>query len=75
MIPSSDVVTLAIAVVLQADGIHEVCVLQCWVQCFDFVVECHHAALTIDAENLDVAVELEKLKVGDVAVTKPYSST
>lgn len=41
MIPSGDVVTLAVRVVLQADGGREVLLSQRRVQRHDFVVECH----------------------------------
>ena len=62
MFPLGDVVAFAIAVVLQADGIHEVCVLQLRIKCFDFVVECHYAALTSEPEKYEVT-SVEPLKV------------
>ena len=55
MVPSRDVVTATIRVVLQANGVHEVCVLQLRVECFDFFVECHHAAFTSEPDNVVLA--------------------
>ena len=46
MIPFLDVVTFAIAVVLQEDDGHEVTVCEFRVDCFDFFVQGHYAALT-----------------------------
>lgn len=46
MIPFFYVIAATIKIVLQADDLQEICVLQVWVECFDFFVECHHAALT-----------------------------
>lgn len=46
MVPFFNVISATIKVVLQTDDIQEICVLQVWIECFDFFVECHHAALT-----------------------------
>ena len=52
MVPSGNVVTLAIAVVLQADGGREVAVCKHRVQSFDFVVEGHVMhSLPLQPEN------------------------
>jgi hypothetical protein len=45
MVPSGDVIPTAIAVVLEADGVYEVCVLQFRVERFDFFWKFHYAAL------------------------------
>lgn len=63
MIPSSDVVALAVRVVLQADGGREVLQSQRRVQRHDLVVEGHVALLTIEPLNLEVVVAPVVLKV------------
>ena len=51
MFPAFDVVALAVRVVLEGDGGQKVLLCQRRVQRHDLVVECHYAALTIDAEK------------------------
>ena len=51
MIPFGDVIASVVEIVLQADDRQEICILQVWVECFDFFVERHHAALTSAAEK------------------------
>lgn len=46
MVPLFDVVTVAIAVVLQRDDGNEITVCEFRIQRFDFFVECHYPALT-----------------------------
>ena len=41
MFPLGNVVAFAIAIVLQTDGVHEICVLQFRVDCFDFFIQIH----------------------------------
>ena len=62
MVPSSNVVTLTVRVVLQADGGHKVLLSQRRVQRHDLVVEGHTALLTIAPLKLLLPVAVDKTK-------------
>ena len=72
MLPLGDVITFAVAVVLQANGVHEICVLQFRVKGFDFFVEIHHAALANTPLKKVFAIPFNT--VGDVPALYTYNS-
>ena len=67
MIPLFDVVTFAIAVVLQADDGHEVAVCEFRIEGFDFVVQGHVALRARKPSNFEYACPLPN---AGLAVTK-----